>query len=53
MHRIGLIFGQATSAAYFLTFIGALSAQALLRLNSRYKYHLYLAHFLLSPLPSF
>ncbi|MFC3396887.1 O-antigen ligase family protein [Brenneria rubrifaciens] len=47
MHRIGLIFGQATSAAYFLTFIGALSAQALLRLNSRYKYHLYLAHFLL------
>ncbi|MFC3393368.1 O-antigen ligase family protein, partial [Brenneria rubrifaciens] len=33
--------------AYFLTFIGALSAQALLRLNSRYKYHLYLAHFLL------
>ncbi|MDX5629721.1 MULTISPECIES: O-antigen ligase family protein [unclassified Brenneria] len=47
MHRIRLMFGQATSAAYFLTFIGALSAQVLLKLNSRYKYYLYLAHFLL------
>ncbi|MCG8708343.1 O-antigen ligase family protein [Brenneria sp. 4F2] len=47
MHRIRLMFGQATSAAYFLTFIGALSAQALLTMNSRYKYYLYLAHFLL------
>ncbi|MBT9182793.1 O-antigen ligase family protein [Pectobacterium punjabense] len=47
MHRIGLIFGTATSAAYFLTFIGALSAQALLKLDSTYKYYLYLVHFLL------
>ncbi|WP_240355123.1 O-antigen ligase family protein [Pectobacterium brasiliense] len=47
MHRIGLIFGTATSAAYFLTFIGALSAQALLKLDSTYKYYLYLGHFLL------
>lgn len=47
MHRISLIFGPATSAAYFMTFIGALSAQALLKLNTRFKYHLYLAHFLL------
>lgn len=47
MHRIGLVFGTATSAAYFLTFIGALSAQALLKLDSTYKYYLYLGHFLL------
>ncbi|ACX90064.1 O-antigen polymerase [Pectobacterium parmentieri WPP163] len=47
MHRIGLAFGTATSAAYFLTFIGALSAQALLKLDSTYKYYLYLGHFLL------
>lgn len=47
MRRVGLVFGPATSAAYFMTFVGALSAQALLRLNSRYKYYLYLAHFLL------
>ncbi|MFJ5485340.1 O-antigen ligase family protein [Pectobacterium actinidiae] len=47
MHRIGLVFGTATSAAYFLTFIGALSAQALLKLDSAYKYYLYLGHFLL------
>ncbi|WJM82934.1 O-antigen ligase family protein [Pectobacterium brasiliense] len=47
IHRIGLVFGTATSAAYFLTFIGALSAQALLKLNSTYKYYLYLGHFLL------
>ncbi|MCW2476618.1 O-antigen ligase family protein [Candidatus Symbiopectobacterium sp. NZEC151] len=47
MHRVGLIFGPATSAAYFMTFIGALSAQALLTLNVRYKYYLYLFHFLL------
>ncbi len=47
MHRIGLVFGTATSAAYFLTFIGALSAQALLKLDSTYKYYLYLVHFLL------
>ncbi|WP_409160868.1 O-antigen ligase family protein [Pectobacterium sp. B2J-2] len=47
MHRIGLAFGTATSAAYFLTFIGALSAQALLKLDSAYKYYLYLGHFLL------
>ncbi len=47
MHRVGLIFGSATSAAYFMTFIGALSAQALLTLNVRYKYYLYLLHFLL------
>ncbi|MCW2483726.1 O-antigen ligase family protein, partial [Candidatus Symbiopectobacterium sp. NZEC135] len=32
---------------YFMTFIGALSAQALLTLNVRYKYYLYLFHFLL------
>ncbi|WP_252321241.1 MULTISPECIES: hypothetical protein [Symbiopectobacterium] len=30
-----------------MTFIGALSAQALLTLNVRYKYYLYLLHFLL------
>ncbi|WP_256736965.1 O-antigen ligase family protein [Pectobacterium versatile] len=47
MHRIALVFGTATSAAYFLTFIGALSAQALLKLDSAYKYYLYLGHFLL------
>ncbi|MBA0218986.1 O-antigen ligase family protein [Pectobacterium brasiliense] len=47
MHRIGLVFGTATSAAYFLTFIGALSAQALLKLDSPHKYYLYLGHFLL------
>ncbi|MGL9750970.1 MAG: O-antigen ligase family protein [Symbiopectobacterium sp.] len=47
MHRVSLIFGLATSAAYFMTFIGALSAQALLTLNVRYKYYLYLLHFLL------
>ncbi|MGX8940181.1 O-antigen ligase family protein [Symbiopectobacterium sp. Eva_TO] len=47
MHRVSLIFGPATSAAYFMTFIGALSAQALLTLNVRYKYYLYLLHFLL------
>ncbi len=47
MHRVSLIFGPATSAAYFITFIGALSAQALLKLNVRYKYYLYLFHFLL------
>ncbi|MBN3168925.1 O-antigen ligase family protein [Pectobacterium aquaticum] len=47
VHRIGLVFGTATSAAYFLTFIGALSAQALLKLDSAYKYYLYLGHFLL------
>lgn len=47
MHRVSLIFGPATSAAYFMTFIGALSAQALLKLNVRYKYYLYLLHFLL------
>ncbi|WP_235319663.1 O-antigen ligase family protein [Pectobacterium fontis] len=47
MHRIGLVFGTATSAAYFLTFIGALSAQALLKLDTAYKYYLYLGHFLL------
>lgn len=47
MHRIGLVFGTATSAAYFLTFIGALSAQAILKLDSAYKYYLYLGHFLL------
>ncbi|EHD19646.1 MULTISPECIES: O-antigen ligase family protein [Brenneria] len=47
IHRVSLIFGPATSAAYFITFIGALSAQALLTINSRYKYYLYLAHFLL------
>lgn len=46
-HRVGLVFGPATSAAYYITFIGALSGQALLKLNSRFKYHLYLAHFLL------
>ncbi len=47
MHRVSLIFGPATSAAYFMTFIGALSAQALLTLKVRYKYYLYLLHFLL------
>lgn len=47
MHRVSLVFGPATSAAYFMTFIGALSAQALLTLNLRYKYYLYLIHFLL------
>lgn len=47
IHRVELIFGQATSAAYFMTFVGALSAQALLKFNSRYKYYLYLIHFLL------
>ncbi|RLM18664.1 ligase [Brenneria alni] len=47
IHRIGLGFGPATSAAYFLTFIGALSAQAILKLNSPYKFYLYLLHFLL------
>ncbi|MEH0833140.1 O-antigen ligase family protein [Pectobacterium cacticida] len=47
MHRIGLVFGTATSAAYFLTFIGAISAQALLKLDAAYKYYLYLGHFLL------
>ncbi|WP_409309920.1 O-antigen ligase family protein [Pectobacterium sp. B1J-3] len=46
-HRIALVFGTATSAAYFMTFIGALSAQALLKLGSRYKYYYYLIHFLL------
>lgn len=47
IHRVSLIFGPATSAAYFMTFIGALSAQALLTLTVRYKYYLYLLHFLL------
>ncbi|WP_244665092.1 O-antigen ligase [Candidatus Symbiopectobacterium sp. 'North America'] len=47
MYHVSLIFGPATSAAYFMTFIGALSAQALLTLNVRYKYYLYLLHFLL------
>ncbi|MCV9879047.1 O-antigen ligase family protein [Brenneria izbisi] len=46
-HRISLVFGTATSAAYFMTFVGAISAQALLKFNSRYKYYLYLVHFLL------
>lgn len=47
LHRIGLVFGPATSAAYYITFIGALSGQALLTLHSRFKYHFYLVHFLL------
>ncbi|MBJ7223410.1 O-antigen ligase family protein [Brenneria sp. L3-3C-1] len=47
VHRIGLVFGPATSAAYFLTFIGALSAQAILTLSTPCKYYLYMAHFLL------
>ncbi|MGL9735526.1 MAG: hypothetical protein ACR5LF_07325 [Symbiopectobacterium sp.] len=37
MHRVSLIFGLAISAAYFMAFLGALSAQALLTLNVRYK----------------
>ncbi|KAA8997298.1 O-antigen ligase domain-containing protein [Affinibrenneria salicis] len=47
VQRVGLIFGQPTSAAYFMTFIGALSAQAILKLSSHWKLLLYLAHFLL------
>ncbi|CPR15954.1 O-antigen ligase family protein [Brenneria goodwinii] len=45
--RIALIFGSPTSAAYYITFIGILSSQAILRLNINHKFIYYFIHFLL------